>query len=952
MFLLGLFLPLLMADGEVHGLVFDERGELVDEIRLELPPGEHALTVGGERVTVQVADGMVTEVLVGPGGVQIEQPVSKEVEVAEAVEISGVVLDEDGRPIVGARIIARGGGETVTDADGRYTMLAAEPHVSVIKTGFTTYTGSHQETVELVPAGIELASFTISAPRIEGGTSALLEERRNADTVNEVLGAEQMKRNGDSDAAAALTRVTGLTLVGGKYVYVRGLGDRYSVTLLNGSSLPSPEPEKRVVPLDMFPATMLESITIQKTPSPDRPGDFGGGTVELTTRGAPSEPTLKIGVGGAYVTGETGQKGYIGDVGPTDWLGIDNGYRALPEIVQNASDTSPLEEGDMFSDSGYSPDELEAFGESIANRWWVDEKITPPQADLKIEGGMPVGPGGFMLGGIYKNSWDLDQYTERFPGGGDAHRYDFTDLGNTISLGGMGTAEVDLGENHHLQLTSALMRITDQQTRIYSGYNYDVGGDLALGRIRWLERQLWFNQAQGSHDIGMVNIAWRGALSQANRVEPDRREWRTDLEENTDDTWRLSDRPEGNGILYSELLDVTKDVGVDVSLAHDRGTVKVGGSVMRKDRAVDTRRFKYMHKGELSRDTAVLNGPSDKWFTPETIGSDGFQFEEITRQTDNYFANHALEGLYGMATVPVGPVKVMGGVRWEHSKQTVTTFELFNPDSEPVEATLETRDWLPSANATYAFGPDMQLRAAYGRTVSRPDFRELSPATFNDVTGGRQTFGNPDLTRARLHNVDLRWEWYPSAGESLSLGFFYKRFEDPIEVVVVPSAQLSVSWANAEAANNQGVELEWRKDLPKDFWTAGNVSLIRSRVVMPTGQGVINSSSERPLQGQSPWVLNLQAGYSHPERGSNVTLLYNAFGPRIAEAGAYSDGDVYELPRHRLDLVASQQLRGGLSMGIKAQNILRSPAVRKQADLVLREVQDGVKVSASLSYSF
>ena len=984
-------LGLAQAAGTVQGIVFGQDGLPasgamihVDEqqvvcgpdgaFEIELEAGTHRVRVAGEEVSVEVVDGQITEVLLRPGrDALVEQPPLREVVVAaETGTVAGVVLDDAGQPVAGARVFVRGTEfSSVTDSQGAFRIEApsGERELSVLMSGYRTAmepvsvpAGEELSvSVELVKAGLELAELRVVAPRIEGGTADLLEERKESDTVQDVLGAEDMARSGDGDAASALARVTGLTVVGGKYVYVRGLGDRYSSTLLNGSTLPSPEPEKRVVPLDMFPSGMLDSVVIQKAPSPDMPAEFGGGTVLLRTRGVPTEPVVSVGLSGTYRHGTTFQQGLAGPAGPTDWLGFDGGFRDLPANVDAASSESPLEESDMFSDRGYTADELEELGESIENRWKVDARDLPANMGASLTLGGGVQPGRLKLGALgsvgYSNSWTHREFQRDYylMGAEDqlelGNSYEFVQTNNEVVVSGIGVLAAELGDNHAVRLTSLLNHNNDYMVRSYQGFNRDLGDDLEVVRIQWVERYLAFNQLLGSHTFEAlkgVELDWRFARSTAGRTEPDRREWRVDNEPDTE-IWYLSDRPEGNGILYSELSDLNHDLGVDLRVPVGPAKIAAGVAGTNKDREVDTRRYKYMHKGEASRDEDRLGGPTDEWFTDDSIGNDGFQFEEITRQTDNYFASQRLRAGYLMASGGAGPLELLAGVRLEGSTQNVTTFELFNPDAEPVVAELKTRDWLPSANATLGLTEKMQLRAGYGKTVSRPDFRELSPATFNDVTGGRQTFGNPELNRAVIHNADLRWELYPTPRESFSVGVFYKRFVDPIEQIVVVSAQHSVTWDNADFANNLGVEIEGRKDLPYDFFVAGNGSLIRSRVVLGETDG-IQSSNDRPLQGQSPWVANAQVGYLNPDLGSSVTLLYNVAGPRIQSVGALGAPDTYELPVHRLDLVGRQGLPRGFNVGFKYRNILNSPARRTQGTQQVDEVRDGWSVGLSLGW--
>ncbi len=1002
------------ADGTVLGFAFEDGtgaplqgleiaagGQLattdaVGRFTLTLAPGAYPVAVRGfgppgSIDEVVIASGETTELLLtlsrsgGLVGVQREEP-GQDAGTGAAVDgPTGVVggrltHEEDGRPVVGARVFVRGvAAEAVTGPDGRFSLSAPAGlcDLSIVAAGFVTLSrtvevaggGETQLDLTLTPAGIALADFTITAPRIEGGTASLLAERQQSSTVSDSIGAEQMARSGDSTAAAALRRVTGLTVVDGKYVYVRGLGERYSASLLNGATLPSPEPERRVVPLDMFPPSVLDSIVIQKTMSPDMPAEFGGGAVVLRTRSVPADPFFSVGLSGGWDFGTTMVDGMRTPGGPTDWLGIDGGFRDLPEAVQEASDSSPLEEGDMFSESGYSASELEALGEAMGNAWSPSNGRIPPDAGLSLAGGVPIPLGsdaslGLMAGGSWGQGWESLAYHRTYTvvGANDAleagNQYDFAETTRSVGLGGIGVVRLEVGE-HAITSTTLALRDTDDEARIYQGFNRDVGADIRVTRVMWVERMLLTEQVLGHHPIGHVVADWRYTFSRATRLEPDRRETRYDNELGTD-IWLLSDRPEGNQRVFSDLVDTTHDIAADLGWrfnpedGEQSGKIQIGGLIVDRDRTVDTRRFKYMHKGELSRADEVLSGTPESIFVPDNIGADGFQFEEITRETDNYSATQDMLAAYGMLDTPItSSTRVLTGVRMEKSRQVVSTFELFNPDAVPVEATIDTLDVLPALTVTQGLGVDgMQLRAGYGRTVSRPEFREMSPATFNDVTGGRQTFGNEDLERATIDNLDLRWEFYPTPGESISVAGFYKQFHNPIETIVVVSAQHSVTYDNALGARNVGVELDWRKSVGgalQDVYFSGNLALIRSRVTLDEASG-IQTSSERALQGQSPYVANLQLGYEPPEGVATMTVLYNSFGRRLAEVGALGAPDTFEEPVHLIDVVGGLRFGGGWSISLKAKNLLDPWRRYTQGDMVIEEVKTGREVSLGLGW--
>jgi hypothetical protein len=990
---------LALADGTLSGVVFDvdgapAPGAMVQVIgpeqrmataddqghfALDLPAGTWTVRVDGIDYAVRIEDDQTTEALITRGGgVVLEEPaaavVVEQVDASPGTVRGVVVHAETGATLAGARVFVRGlDAEAVTDAQGAFelTLPGGERDLSVLLSGYNTeivvVDVQAGETVDqqiaMVPAGLMLADFDVVAPRVEGGTAALLEERQESASVTEVLGAEEMSRAGDSDAASALSRVTGLTVVGGRYVYVRGLGDRYAATTLNGSALPSPEPERRVVPLDLFPASSLDSVVIQKTMSPDAPAEFGGGVVQLRTRGMPSEPFFSVGLSGTYRHGTTFQEGFTGTGGPTDWLGLDNGFRSLPAELDAASRDSQLVLGDRFSD-GYSAQELEAFGEMVPNRWSMMARDLPPNLGVDVSGGWVRSLGqdrrvGFVAGVDYGQSWQLIESNTKVlvaseNGLETGSEWDFVEVNRGVSLGALAGAGLEW-DNHELRVTSFLSRDTSSQAAVGEGFYRSEAGIFRFNQLGWVERQLWFNQVAGTHQVGQgahaPTVDWRYAYSLATRLEPDRRTW---AQEQTEDGWSLSTRSFGNAMLFSELDDRTHDLGLDVAVPVNERfgvQVKLGGAMMFKDRAVDTRRFRYFDK--FSGDTGgVLSGPSSGYFTPDTIRADGFQLEDNTQATDNYTALQRLRSAYVLAEGGHGPVRAMVGVRMEQNRQQVSTFARFDADAEPELARAQKLDVLPVASVTWTLRDGMQLRGAYYRTVSRPEFREMSPATFYDVKSAREIRGNSEVERAIIDHADLRWELYPQPGESVSVGVFYKRFHAPIESVIVPGASNTLTYVNAVRADNIGLEVEGRRSLRRapDFYVAGNASLVRSRVVLPPGG--VQTSSERALQGQSPWVLNGQIGYDNPDSGSRVAVLYNVFGPRIVSVGSAGRPDEYEQPVHRLDVVASQELPAGFTVKVKGSNLVNSPRRVTAGGEEVSTYREGWSLGVGVSWAF
>ena len=1015
--------------GRVVGVVFDARTGLpVPDASVELAgttvrtdafgafevaleSGAVALSAGlpgADRVGaghIPVVAGATTEVLLtldasgGAPAVVVEAPASAtppaDDEPAVLAPVTGRVVDEDGRPLAGARLYVRGWrGEAQTGEDGGFQLQVPVGHValSVLRSGYAArnldalevpvsgVSGLH---VELVQAGLALEEFRVTVPRLEGGESTLLAERQDSSDVVDSLSAEQMSRRGDSSAASALRRVTGLTVVGGKYVYVRGLGERYSASLFNGSTLPSPEPSRRVVPLDLFPTAMLESVLIQKTYSAAMPGEFGGGVVRLRTKGVPDAPLLRVSLRGRYQDGTTFTDGVAGDRGPTDGLGFGSGHRALPEALRRATEDTPLQlRSNLPGSQGFTADELEQLGEAFPNRWGLQQAKAMPDLSTSVVAGRGWDIGddrrlGVIAGSSFRNGWDRLEYDSSvytLDGTRLAadKSYRFEELTNTVGLSGILHVSADLGEDHHLSSTTTLTRDSESYALRGYGYEDDIGTDTRRERTRWVERQLLVEQLAGEHRIhGLRDLEtrWRYALSLADRLEPDRRDIL--MQPATDgDGWFLRYQGGGHGIFFSELGDSVHDGAVDLSLpwgetdpdvASWRGALMAGGQRMSRTRGVDVRRFRYDILGGGS-DAGFLYSEPEDIFTAENISDQGLRVAEGTLSTDNYTATHDIQAVYLQAdtTAPWG-TGLLVGTRLERSVQEARTFQLFSEDSTPVIGRLATTDVLPGVTLTqplsgHGSARPMQLRAGYGRTVNRPDLRELSPSTYFDPRTQREVVGNPDLARARIDNVDLRWEWYLSPDESLSVAGFAKRFEDPIEVVIEVGAAGRQTFANAAAARNNGLEVDLRKALgrqeggPLDpVYLGVNGAWISSSVDLGEIGGSA-TSRERPLQGQSPWVVNLQLSYEPGSFPLSGALLYNASGPRITQVGTNGVPDQVALPVHRLDAVASWDLGSGWGLRASGRNLLDSPQVEVVGDETALSVRTGWQVGLGVSW--
>ncbi|MEZ0228776.1 MAG: TonB-dependent receptor, partial [Planctomycetota bacterium] len=808
---------------------------------------------------------------------------------------------------------------------------------------------------------------------IEGGLASLLERRRTDQNLLEVVGADQIAKSGDSNAAEALQRLSGLTVVGGRYVYVRGMGERYSSALLHGSSLPSPDPARRVVPLDLFPAGAIESLAVQKTYSPDMPGEFGGGVTQIKTRGIPERFNANLSLSSAYNDASTFRSGLRGHNGAYDWTGFDDGTRNLPPAVITASAHRPLHLSDSISNDGYSLPVLTALGQTMPNNWSARRRSSLGP-DVGLNGSLgdrfELGPGaiGYSAGVSYEHKFRNRSGVNRVFGLGAGNSLEpITDYKTnltrrTVDMSGLATVGYQPVKGQEVAVTTLVTRSTEDEAEIYGGYLANEDRQIRLTSLSWVEEQLLATQLRGRHTLLLgVIFDWSYTFANATRDQPDWRRSRYDLDPSLQ-RWLLSNRPEGNQRLYNKVNDDNHDVSgaLDFPIpvwANLTAHLKTGGGYIIRDREAETRRFKFIHRGPVSRDTELLQQTPERVFAKQNISPDGFSFEEITRATDNYEADQTIAAGFVNGIVPMHErLELSLGVRVERSRQRVATFDLFSHQPTSQKADLDTTDYLPATGLVWRFHDDMQLRFAYGHTVSRPDFRELSAAPYDQVVGAGVFMGNPKLERATIDNFDLRWEWYLSRDEQFSFGLFYKDLRHPIETVIRGGANRTITLENAPRGRNYGLEVESRKrfgfiaDALDPLFLGWNLAVIKSEVKLDAAG--VGTNKKRPLAGQSGFVVNASFGWDDLDTRTTAVILYNVAAQRLVGVGTFGLPDIYEQPFHKLDLVLSWGFLENLTIKFQADNLLAWRQTFLQDGKVTERYEVGRTFSLSLSGQF
>lgn len=806
------------------------------------------------------------------------------------------------------------------------------------------------------------------------------DEKRATAAISNVLDASAFEAAGDASVADGLKRVSGLNLQGGKFVYIRGLGERYSSTVLNGSTLPSPEPINRVVPLDLFPSSIIESVLVQKTFSARSPAEFAGGTIEMRTKVAPDEPFFSVSTGVGYSGNTTGQTGLVYDGSSNDWKGVDKGTRDLPDLLKNAiASGRELRPNTLLFREGFAPAELEAIGESLDSNYSTREAKIKPDTSVSANFGTAFEPGAgdFRIGALgnlsYSNAWDTLEVTRKSYAAnengelslGNDYLYHSTEQSVDTSM--FLTGGIEYAQAHTLKGTVLQIHKMDDLAGNLSGFMVTEGIEIKQNRLEWIEQDLLSAQIDGEHlfdSFGNLAVNWHYNESRAKREAPDMREYRYDLDR-ASNRYKFSLRGDANTRMWSDLEDQNTDIGMNFNWFMDTPfntstEFNAGFTRAEKERDSAIRRFTFFDQGSTYFDPELQFRPRlDDILTAETIGGRGFQLRETTRPTDNYTATQQLDAWYAEAETEIGPsFRMLAGLRGEESVQNVETFDLFNKLAAPIHSDLASDDVFPALTGTYSLDQwDMQLRGSYSETISRPDFRELSPSPFTHPVTGFVIVGNPELSVAYIKNYDARWEWYFSGDESISVGLFYKEFQAPIEAVILPGPANERSFINAREATTQGIELDGYRWLDfvhprmENFYVATNLTLINSEVtIKPEDSGTLTNPT-RPLQGQADFIANLQLGYDDGavQKGS---LVYHLTGEKIREVGILGAPDVMDEQYGELDLIYTRYWGDHVELNLKVKNLLNQLQETTQGGLDVNSFKEGTSASLGVTYTF
>lgn len=925
--------------------------------------------------------------------------------------ISGIVIDkENGETLIGANVLVEGTmiGAT-TDLDGAFLIKGLQAGTYTLIFSYIGYNAVTVQNVDVVsgkttkinmtmsPEAIGLDEVIVEARALENTEGALLRQRQKSISVSDAISAEAMSRSGSGDAAGAMAKVTGASVVGGKYVYIRGLGDRYSSTQLNGSTLPSADPDKQSFQLDLFPSNLLDNIVTTKTFTPDKPGNFTGGLVDVGTKRYPEAFTFQVTSSSSYNTKTSLENGFLSyQGGDSDWLGLDDGTRSIPDVLNNGSLVVPTE-----IEARFDPEKAQVL-DAVSKAFRPEMTPTLAKAPVNSSASFAIGdqlslfgqPLGYTASVSYSNSASF--YDDGGAGrwelvGGEVD--DISELTALRSLndqrgtqeanwGGLATLAYKFHRNHEISSTFLRTQSGTTESRFLDGMWQDLSSNSVFQTrvLGYQERALNSLQFEGEHNIKGITAEWKAAFASNEQQEPDLRYFSNhftvrEIGGVADTVYQkpasLYPAPTR---FFRDLNENNRNLGIDITvpfkgLSGLTSKFKLGGAHTDIDRSFRERRFEYREAPGFSY--SQFDGDSDAFFAATGIIDTaangrpvfGNYIADASSEKNNYDGDQTVSAAYAMVDLLVtSKIRFIGGVRLEATRMTAASQDSLLPVGR-----LSNDDWLPSINLVYELNDQMNLRAVYTQTLARPTFRELAPYSTFDFVGDFVFSGNSSLKRTLVSNYDLRWEWFVRPGEILAVSSFYKEFQNPLERVILTSAgNNSLSIQNVERGMVAGLEFEVRKRLDAiapalaNFQLGANLSLVHSEVDIPQEELDIiraadpNAGTTRGLVGQSPFLANVDLTYENPKWGSVFSLYYNVFGDRLRVVSEGAAPDVFERSRTTLDVLYAQRIWRGVSMKLSAKNLTNSSATMSQqfhdTDYIYQIYESGRTFSLGFTY--
>lgn len=923
--------------------------------------------------------------------------------------LSGRVVSEmSGTVIAKARVILAGREKSVeTDADGNFGFADLEPGLYSLLITHSSYApltaeslavsadnGSHRR-LRMPDKAVQGEKVRITGKAGKASDAGLLFAQKNAPGVSDGISTEQMSKSPDGDAAAAVKRVSGISIAGDGQVYVRGLGERYVNVQLNGITLSSPNFEKRVIPLDLFPTRLIENLVVSKTFTADQPAEFAGGALQLRTKDYPDRRIVEVSASGTFEPGSTfgTMQTYRG--GKWDWLGVDDGTRELSDRVpEEFFDHRTRNMGDTEAERRLRQREILA---SIPNVWTPSGQTAPlgQSYGLTMGNRIPLGDDrifGWLVGASYSGKWSIDDEfvgrigLETDPGDTTRSKAIYSDrVSSQVSTesvlwGILGTTTLQLSEGQKYRFNFMANRDWEDEVTRVSGRRESDNDSSLLFVLSNANQTLLNGQLEGEHKteiLGGLKLNWLAALTSARRWEPDRRVSKYFMA----DTLNPAFDPDFPYVSAATLglqdrfwFDLTEsgrggklesEIPAEWAFFEEGSKLRAGAFYFAKEREFDVRRLSYFAGNRITLGDPSRFGPYEDYISVFNGAADsGYITNKDEKEKDDYqvedlqLAGHAQADL----ALP-GSLRAILGLRWISARVEARSHSS-RGELSPVERDVASCDGdectipfgydetalLPAVSMVYGITESQNLRASWTRTFSYPEYREMAPMLFFSYQEALETVGSINLKPTDIYNYDLRWEFFPSPGDMIAVSAFYKDFDDPVEVLIRQvSSNNRAEFVNAPSAYLYGLEGEMRFGLGQFHDFLDPVKLVSNYTWI---HSQVEGSRKRPMQGQSPYLVNFILFFEPFGGKTQMSLLYNRFGRRISKVGVDRSPDVFEEPRSGVEFSVSQKLPGGLKAKFTAKNLSDAEVVFTQGGLVTKRVSPGQTYSLGISHAF
>lgn len=893
--------------------------------------------------------------------------------------IKGVVTDADnGESVIGCNIILQGTTiGTVTDFDGNYEIKDIPAGSYNIIFSFISYNKSIQKVeigkntefkldVKLSSSSQVIQDVVVTAKRRTDTELTMLAATRSSLTIANGITSQQIARSQDKDASEVIRRIPGVTIREGKFVIVRGLTERYNSVWLNGTSTPSSESDVRAFSFDVIPSGQIDNILIYKTPAPELPADFAGAMINVKTKSLIDRNSITVSASVGYNQLSTGKTFYTSQGSKTDWLGFDNTVRVIPAIVPETSEYKKL--FDQTDEA--KKEQINSISKSFNTIITPYKTTAKPDADLQLGFNQRFRIGDISVGTITALGYNSTNTSESgfraaylsYPD--TSYRYNQLTYQSKIRVTALSNWTFTFGDNQRIEFRNLFNNMGSNRTVLKEGFDfYSQSNDRAY-ELAYESRLTYSSQLAGNHTFNSeaTKLDWVVGYAYANKNQPDIRRVKTisyDSEPETQFTMGFNTQGASDafGRIFLQnnenILSAALNFSQKMNFNKFQPELKTGAYFEKKQRDFTSSVYNYV-KGSTSSfyytaidsynkttafDDAMFNSISNV-INNKIDYNTGLVLLDASQKPDSYKAENQLLAGYIAVNLPFTKwFNLYTGFRVEQNNLGLNGYKRDGTDNSPLSVNIDTLNIYPSFNSTINLNEKMMFRLAGGKTVNRPEFREVSPFAFYNFEENATTYGNTAVKNSYITNLDARYEWYPTSEEIISVGVFYKDFKDPIESkILYTGSGWNYTFENAEKAKSYGLEFDARKRL-HEFEKLGNLKFL-SNITLVINASIIKSviltdsitegESQRVLQGQSPYIMNIGMYYNDSKTGIMGSAMFNKAGKRIAVVGDINTPHIWEMPFNSLDFTFEKKIFEKISIKLGIKNALDGDVVFQQ----------------------